>query len=90
MPDITDLWREYRAQGHPDDEVIRLADEQWPTWPVKLATERGHAVEWDPGRHARWTCTTCSRAVLRVGSNVYGSAITDDCGADVYANLRRS
>lgn len=54
-------------------------DAAWRREPIRLAEEMGHAVEWDPGRHARWTCTKCGNAVLRVGVNIYGSAVTERC-----------
>lgn len=72
-----------------DQQPIELLmdDAAWAREPVRLAEERGHTVEKDGPQ--RWTCTVCSRAVLRYGLNIYGSAATEDCGEDVYKVLRR-
>lgn len=86
MPTYADLLREHRAAGHAEPEVLRLTEEQWPDLPVQLAEARGHTVVLDGAE--RWTCTRCSRAVLRAGANTYGSAIEQDCGTDIYAPLR--
>lgn len=57
-----------------------LADEvAWKREPVRVAEALGHVVEWDPGAQRRWTCGPCGRAVLQVGTNIYGSAVTDVC-----------
>jgi hypothetical protein len=51
----------------------------WAREPARLAEELGHAVGWDPCRQERWTCRTCGRAVIRVGCNIYGSAVRERC-----------
>jgi hypothetical protein len=54
-------------------------DEAWRHEPVRVAEALGHVVEWDPGTQDRWTCVLCCRAVLRAGTNIYGSAATEPC-----------
>jgi hypothetical protein len=54
--------------------------EAWADEPRRLADEVfGHHAEWDPGTNERWTCSSCGRAVLRVGCNIYGSAVMVGC-----------
>jgi hypothetical protein len=79
LPTYADLMRHHRESGLDPDTVLRLTEEEWQTWPVRLAEARGHTPAFDAVRGERWTCTTCSRAVLRVGGNVYGRAIEEDC-----------
>lgn len=64
-----------------DRQPIELLEDDvaWQREPVRLAAERGHNVAWDPGTQERWTCTHCGNAVLRVGCNIYGSAVQEDC-----------
>lgn len=57
-------------------------DEAWRKEPKRVADEEfGHDVAWDPGAQERWTCRRCDRAVLRVGTNIYGSAVRERSGA---------
>jgi hypothetical protein len=53
MPDITDMWRALRAEGHDEDEVQRLTAERWPGEPVRLAEAGGHTVVYDGTNHER-------------------------------------
>jgi hypothetical protein len=50
----------------------------------------GHVIEDDsPGglsRVQRWTCGRCGDAILRYGSNVYGSALDTPCAAITTTN----
>lgn len=65
-----------------DRQPIALLEDRgaWAREPVRLADEEfGHHVEYDGGTNERWTCTSCGRAVLRVGCNIYGSAVTVGC-----------
>lgn len=52
---------------------------------VARQVKPGHEVEEDPfggfSQAERWTCTRCGSAVLRCGSNIYGSATEKDCEA---------
>lgn len=86
MPTYADLLNQHRAAGLDNAAALRTTDDQWQAWPVQLAEARGHDVVLDGAE--RWTCTCCRRAVLRAGANVYGSAVEQDCGADIYAFLR--
>lgn len=58
---------------------LLMDDEAWKREPVRLAEEMGHDVYWDPGSQVRWTCKRCGNAVLVVGVNIYGSAVTERC-----------
>lgn len=49
---------------------------------VAAKVKPGHTPVYDGGRVERWTCTTCGRAVLRYGFNIYGSATTEPCTPD--------
>jgi len=70
---------------HESGRADRCRDEAWANEPVRIANDEfGHKVKWDPGRQERWTCTECSRAVLRVGCNIYGSAVEDRCDGVPY------
>jgi hypothetical protein len=60
--------------------VELLADgAAWKDEPARLARQFGHQPAWDPGTQQRWTCNRCGRAVLRVGTNIYGSAVRERC-----------
>lgn len=60
-------------------------DVAWRREPSRIANDEfGHSVEWDPGTQERWTCTACGRAVLRVGCNIYGSAVEVRCDGIPY------
>jgi len=55
-------------------------DTAWADEPRRLAEDVfGHRVMFDPETNERWTCACCGRAVLRVGCNIYGSAVTVGC-----------
>ncbi|MGI5288049.1 hypothetical protein ACQEVF_32555 [Nonomuraea polychroma] len=51
--------------------------------PTERAAALGHNVEWDPPLTitptGRWTCKTCSDAVLEREGTVYGEAIERTC-----------
>lgn len=66
--------------GDKQPVELLMDDEAWRREPVRLAEEMGHVVEWDPGTQQRWTCVLCTRAVIRVGCNIYGSAVRERCG----------
>ncbi len=78
MPTFADHLNACREVGSEAD-ALQLAETTWDTLPARLAADRGHNVVHDGTNHDRWTCTTCGRAVLRVGANIYGSAIEIDC-----------
>lgn len=60
-------------------ELLR-DDRAWADEPRRLAEDVfGHRVEFDAVTNDRWTCGHCGRAVLRVGVNIYGSAVTVGC-----------
>lgn len=64
-------------------ELLR-AEAAWASEPALLAERLGHSVQPDHSRSAeRWTCTReqCGCAVLRVGTNIYGSAVEERCKA---------
>jgi hypothetical protein len=65
-----------------DMQPVELLEdaEAWAREPARLAEEMGHAVQWDAVRGERWTCVRCGSAVLRVGCNIYGSAVAERCG----------
>lgn len=68
---------------------LLMDDDAWAAEPARVANEEfGHSVEWDPGAQERWTCKVCDRAVIRVGTNIYGSAVRDRCTpTSMYAPL---
>ena len=80
MPTYADLLFKHRAAGLDNTAALRATEDQWQVWPVQLAEALGHDVVFDAVRGERWTCTTCSRAVLREGGNVYGRAVDEPCG----------
>ncbi len=52
----------------------------WADEPRRLGGDVfGHRLAFDPGTNERWTCEQCGRCVLRVGCNIYGSAVTVGC-----------
>ncbi|MEU8158080.1 hypothetical protein AB0B94_30875 [Micromonospora sp. NPDC048986] len=65
--------------GNQQPTTLLLDDAAWEREPVRLAEERGHTVIADGITQERYTCTRCDRAVLRVGCNIYGSAVETDC-----------
>lgn len=59
---------------------LLMDDEAWKREPARIANDEfGHDVHWDPGAQERWTCTRCGNCVLRVGCNIYGSAVRETC-----------
>lgn len=65
-----------------DRQPIELLEDEaaWKREPVRIANdELGHDVHWDPGAQERWTCSRCGNCVLRVGCNIYGSAVRETC-----------
>lgn len=65
-----------------DQQPIELLndDAAWADEPRRLAEDVfGHHAEDDAVRGERLTCTSCGRAVLREGGNIYGSAVTVGC-----------
>lgn len=58
---------------------LLMDDEAWACEPVRLAEEMGHSMYADHGTQRRWTCRTCGNAVLVVGCNIYGSAVSERC-----------
>lgn len=59
---------------------LLMDDEAWKREPARIANDEfGHNVHWDPGTQQRWTCRHCGNAVLRVGCNIYGSAVERTC-----------
>ncbi len=55
-------------------------DQAWQGEPRRLAEDVfGHRVENDSVSQERLTCRDCDRAVIRVGCNIYGSAVTVGC-----------
>lgn len=55
-------------------------DAAWADEPRRLAEDVfGHKVVDDAVRGERLTCTSCGRAVLREGCNIYGSAVQVGC-----------
>lgn len=79
MPTYADHLNASRTAADSEPDALQLAETTWQDLPVRLATDRGHTVTYDGTNHNRWTCTTCGRAVLQVGANIYGSAIEVDC-----------
>lgn len=52
----------------------------WADEPRRLAEDVfGHRVVDDHVSQERLTCTACGRAVIRVGANIYGSAVQVGC-----------
>jgi hypothetical protein len=65
-----------------DRQPIELLEDEaaWNREPIRIANEEfGHNVEYDGVTHERYTCTRCGNAVLRVGCNIYGSAVRETC-----------
>ncbi len=59
---------------------LLLDDAAWADEPRRLAEDVfGHTVEDDAVRGERLTCTSCGRAVIREGCNIYGSAVMVGC-----------
>lgn len=56
---------------------LLLDEGAWADEPARLAQQLGHNVEQDGS--GRWTCVGCHRAVLRCGTNIYGSAVEEHC-----------
>lgn len=55
-------------------------DAAWADEPRRLAEEVfGHRTVDDTVSQERRTCGQCGRAVIRVGCNIYGSAVTVGC-----------
>jgi hypothetical protein len=67
--------------GDKQPYELLIDEAAWKREPVRLAEEQGHTVTWDPGPIERWTCDRCGNAVLRYGTNIYGSAVTEPCVA---------
>jgi hypothetical protein len=65
-----------------DQQPLELLndDKAWADEPRRLAEDVcGHKVEDDTVTQERLTCTSCGRAVIRVGCNIYGSAVMVGC-----------
>lgn len=65
-----------------DQQPIALLndDKAWDDEPRRLAEDVfGHQVENDTVTQERLTCRQCGRAVVRVGGNIYGSAVSVGC-----------
>lgn len=56
---------------------LLLDDDAWADEPARLAAALGHDLVRDGAE--RWTCRRCDRAVLRCGTNIYGSAVETSC-----------
>jgi hypothetical protein len=55
-------------------------DAAWADEPRRLAEDVfGHRTIDDTTGNERRTCGQCGRAVIRVGCNIYGSAVTVGC-----------
>ena len=74
--------------------VELLADEAaWKREPKRIVLELGHDPYTDHGTQERYTSRSCGRAVIRVGTNIYGSAAKNaerDVEPMVSAAARRS
>lgn len=69
---------------------LLLDKEAWKREPIRVANEElGHDVRPDHGTQERYTCGRCGNAVLRVGANIYGSAVREMCGGLVREKPRR-
>lgn len=65
-----------------DRQPIELLqdDTRWADEPRRLAEDVfGHRTTDDTTGQKRRTCGQCGRAVIRVGCNIYGSAVTVGC-----------
>ena len=65
-----------------DRQPIELLndDRAWADEPRRLAEDVfGHRTVDDTTSQERRTCGQCGRAVIRVGCNIYGSAVTVGC-----------
>lgn len=66
--------------GDRQPTELLLDDAAWADEPRRLAEDVfGHHVEDDAVRGERLTCTSCGRAALREGVNIYGSAVQVGC-----------
>lgn len=66
--------------GDRQPTELLMDDKAWADEPRRLAEDEfGHHVEHDAGSNERYTCAACGRAVIRVGTNIYGSAVTVGC-----------
>lgn len=55
-------------------------DAAWADEPRRLADDVfGHRARFDAGTNERWECEQCGRCVIRVGTNIYGSAVRVGC-----------